>query len=115
MASCTSDSSASAAFVQGDYAAAEQAYGALLLTKPTPTPEPGVLSGWAVSRANCLLRLGRAEDAERACRQALEIEPGNATAHEILATVLHRMVKDGQLWRVHDEVKKVLKDFSRSH
>ncbi len=113
MASCTSESSASAAFVQGDYAAAEQAYGALLLTKPTP--EPGVLSGWAVNRANCLLRLGRAEDAERACRQALEIEPGNATAHEMLATVLHRMVKDGQLWSVHDEVKKGLKDFSRSH
>ena len=74
-----------------------------LLSKPKP--EPGVLSGWAVNRANCLLRLERTEDAERACRLALRLQPGNADAHEMLATVLHRMVtKGGKPWRIHEEV-----------
>jgi hypothetical protein len=99
----TGPASASAAFARGDYAAAEQAYGALLMSKPKP--EPGVLSGWAVNRANCLLRLGRTEDADRACRLALRLQPENADAHEMLATALHRMAtKGGQPWRVFEEV-----------
>ncbi len=87
MASTSPDDSASAAYARGEYAAAEQAYGALLLTEPKP--EPGVLSGWAVRRASCLLRLGagRAEDAERACRLALDMQPGNDDALEMLDAV----------------------------
>ena len=84
--SSSSAAEAAAAFARGDFASAEQAYGALLLSKPKP--EPGVLSGWAVNRANCLLRLERTEDAERACRLALRMQPENADAHEMLGAVL---------------------------
>jgi hypothetical protein len=107
MASSPEAAAAAAAFSRGDFAAAEQMYAALLLRLMTskPKPEPSELSSLTVNRANCLLRLSRATDAELACRHALRLQPANnINAHKILAAALHRMVKDGQLWRIHDEV-----------
>jgi hypothetical protein len=98
---------AAAAFKRGDFAAAERMYGALLLSEPKP--EASVRSGFAVNRANCLLRLSRLSrtiDAENSCRIALRLQPDSVTAHEMLAAVLHRMVKDGQRWRIHEEVRR---------
>jgi tetratricopeptide (TPR) repeat protein len=98
------DAAAKAAFRCGDFAAAEKMYGDLLLSKPRP--EASVLSGFAVNRANCLLRLSRTTDAELSCRIALRLQPNSIAAHEMLAAVLHRMVNDGQRWRIHEEVRR---------
>ncbi len=43
---------------------------------------------WLRNRASCQLRLERAEDAERACRLALRIQPGNADALEMLGAAM---------------------------
>jgi Flp pilus assembly protein TadD len=112
MASSSSSSTAptpeaaAAAFARGDFAAAEQVYASLLLRllAMKPRPEPSVLSGYAVNRANCLLRISRLADAEVACRHALRLQPTSINAHKILAVTLSRMVKEGQRWRIHDEV-----------
>jgi cytochrome c-type biogenesis protein CcmH/NrfG len=98
----TPDAAAKAAFQRGDYAAAEQIYRALLSAKPTL--EPSVLSKFFSNHANCLLRLSRTADAEEACRHALRLRPDSINAHRIFADVLHRMAKEGQCWRIHDEV-----------
>jgi hypothetical protein len=95
---------AKAAFASGDFDAAERIYATLLLAQPAPPHAQRV--GWMVNRANCLLRTNppRLDDAVRACQLALRLVPGYGAAHEMLATVYHRMVTGGALWRIYDEV-----------
>jgi hypothetical protein len=95
---------AASAFASGDYAAAERICSTLLMAQPPATVERR--AGWAVNRASCLLHMDppRLGVAERACLLALKLQPNKATAHEMLARVYHRMVQDGTLWRIYDEV-----------
>jgi hypothetical protein len=95
------DAVAKAAFARGEFATAGQLYRSLLLVRPAPAA--ALRCAWAMARADCLLRMpGRPlQEAEGACRDAIHAQPDNAAAHEVLATVLGRIV-DENAWAFDD-------------
>jgi hypothetical protein len=74
---------------------------------------PAQRAKWLRNRASCLMHdeggaAGLAA-AEEAARLSAYLEPQNPAAHEMLATVLHKMVTAGESWRIHDEVGQMNK------
>jgi hypothetical protein len=101
-------------FDASDFRRAEHAI-AELIAGPGMWSAPAQRAKWLRNRVSCLLQgSGGLDAAEEAARLSTLLEPQSPAAHEMLATVLHRMVEAGQVWRIHGEVRESTeKRFSR--
>ena len=84
-----------------------------VIAGPGTGSSPAQRAKWLRNRASCLMHddgsaAGLAA-AEEAARLSVRLEPQNPAAHEMLATVFHQMVKAGECWRIHDEVRQMNK------
>jgi tetratricopeptide (TPR) repeat protein len=106
----SSDKAAKAAFERQDFTTTAQVYEELAKLER----EPEVLSKFLSNRANCLMRLARAPEAEELCRRAITCNGNNLNAHKIRAAALRRMAKgrDSQPNCVYEEVSRRRKEES---
>ncbi len=90
-----------------NFAGADRVLANLIAGLGTGSP-PAQRAKWLRNRASCLVHGGGSAAglaaAEEAARLSVCLEPQNPAAHEMLATLLHKMVTAGESWRIHDEV-----------